>query len=103
MLQLKNKTLSTAIAQYTIETLALNARSYLVRARRDAFINFKSRLFTYVQMKEAGAPNTELNELVESLKSEHHQTVWHEMIRQRGLHPQINDLFNRAPEALTWM
>lgn len=90
-------------ADYTIETLGLNSRSYLVRARRDAFINFKSRLFTYVHKKESGAAQPELNELVDSLKSEHHQTVWQEIIRQRTLHPEIDDLLDRAPEALTWI
>ena len=89
-------------AEYTIEILGLNSRSHLVRARKVAFDNFKARLFEYVHKKEAGETTRELNPLVESLKGEHHQTVWQEMIRQRSLHPEIDDLFNRAPEALTW-
>jgi uncharacterized protein (TIGR02646 family) len=89
-------------AQYTIEILGLNSRNHLVRARQVAFDNFKARLFEYVVKMEAGAPAAELNQLIDSLKSEHHQTVWHEMIRQRILHPEVNDLLNRAPEALTW-
>lgn len=89
-------------ANYTIEILGLNSRSYLVKARKIAFDNFKSRLFEYVHKKESGASPSELKSLIESLKSEHHQTVWHEIIRQRSLHSEINSLFNRASEALTW-
>ncbi len=67
------------------------------------FGNFKARLFEYVHKKETGGNEEELIPLMESLKREHHQTVWHKMIRQRNLHPEIDDLLNRAPEALTWM
>jgi uncharacterized protein (TIGR02646 family) len=90
-------------AEYTIEVLGLNSRGHLVRARVVAFGNFKARLFEYVHKKEAGEPEEELNPLIDSLKGEHHQTVWHEMIRQRTLHPEVDDLLNRAPEALTWI
>jgi hypothetical protein len=74
----------------------------LVRARKVAFGNFKARLYEYVVKKEAGEPFEVLQPLVDSLRSEHHQTVWHEMIRQRILHPEVDELFNRAPEALEW-
>ena len=89
-------------AEYTIEILGLNSRSHLVRARQIAFANFRARLFEYVSRKESGTSDAQLVPLIKSLKSEHHQTVWHEMIRQRSLHPELEDLFNRAPEALTW-
>ncbi|MBJ7429676.1 MAG: aminoglycoside phosphotransferase, partial [Bacteroidia bacterium] len=75
-------------AEYTIEVLGLNSRSHLVRARKVAFDNFKARLFEYVHKKEAGESVDSLQPLIDSLKSEHHQTVWHEMIRQRTLHPK---------------
>ena len=35
--------------------------------------------------------------------SEHHETVWHKMIRQRSRHPEVDDLLNRAEEATTWI
>lgn len=89
-------------AQYTIEILGLNSRSYLVRARKQAFYNFKARLYEYVNRKKGGASNQELKPLIDSLKSEHHQTVWHEMIRQRKLHPEIDDMLGQAHEALGW-
>lgn len=90
-------------AEYTIEVLGLNSRSHLVRARKVAFDNFKARLFEYVHKKEAGERPEVLQPLVDSLRSEHHQTVWHEMIRQRALHPEVDDLLNRAEEALKWI
>lgn len=93
----------TRRAEYTIEILGLNSRNHLVRARKVAFGNYKSRLFEYVIKKESGARLSQLNPLIESIKSEHHQTVWQEMIRQRSLHPELDDLFNRAPEAIAWI
>lgn len=90
-------------AEYTIEVLGLNSRSHLVRARKVAFDNFKARLYEYVHKKEAGETEEDLLPLIDSLRSEHHQTVWHEMIRQRKLHPEVDDLLNRAREALTWI
>lgn len=89
-------------ANYTIEVLGLNSRSHLVRARKIAFDNFRSRLFEYVAKKEAGEKKAVLQGLIESLQEEHHQTVWQEMKRQRSEHPEIDDLLNRAPEALNW-
>jgi uncharacterized protein (TIGR02646 family) len=89
-------------AEYTIEILGLNSRNHLVRARQIAFGNYKARLFEYVLKKEAGATQTQLKPLIESLKGELHPTVWQEMIRQRSLHPELKDLFSRAPEALEW-
>lgn len=89
-------------AEYTIKILGLNSRNNLVRARKIAFNNYKSRLFEYVIKKEAGSSVAILAPLIDSLKSEHHQTVWNEMIRQRVSHPEINDLLNRATEALFW-
>ena len=88
---------------YTIEILGLNTRNHLIRARKLAFDNFKARLFEYVHKKEAGESPQALQPLIDSLRSEHHQTVWHEMIRQRSLHPEVDDLLNRAEEALSWI
>lgn len=90
-------------AEYTIEILGLNSRSYLVKARKIAFDNFRSRLFEYVHKKEAGVAKNKLAPLIDSFKNEHHQTVWHEMIRQRSLHTEIDELLNSAPEALNWI
>lgn len=89
-------------AQYSIEILGLNSRSYLVRSRRIAFSSFRARLSEYVTKKEAGFDKTILDKLIVDFKEDHHQTVWFEMKRQRTIHSEIDDLLNRAPEALTW-
>lgn len=98
----KDDTKEKRRADYTIEILGLNSRSSLVRARKIAFDNFRARLFEYVAKKQGGASQVKLSTMRESLKSEHHQTVWYEMIRQRKLHEEIDELLNAAPEALTW-
>lgn len=87
-------------AEYTIGILGLNTRSFLVRARKVAYSGFKARLYEYVNKKIIGAPQAELNVLIEFIKSEHHQTVWFEMKRQNI--PELQQLFSNAPEALTW-
>lgn len=90
-------------AEFTIKLLGLNTRTHLVRARKNAFVNFKARLFEYVSKKESGTPPASLIDLEVSFRSEQHQTVWREMIRQRTFHREIDDLLNRAPEALHWL
>lgn len=89
-------------AEYTIDVLGLNSRSHLVRARQVAFVNYTSRLSAYIGQKKSGMAPDQLTVLINSLKNEHHQTVWLEMIRQRGLHPHLDEMFHYAPEALTW-
>ncbi len=89
-------------AEYSIEILGLNSRSYLVRARKTAFSSFRARLFEYVTKKESGTTQTNLDELIMDFKEDHHRTVWFEMKRQRSLHPDIDELLTRAPEALSW-
>jgi hypothetical protein len=90
-------------ASYTIEVLGLNSRNYLVKARKNAFFNFRARLREYVSQKKLSVPPQGLAPLIASLRSEHHQIVWHEMIRQRNSHPELQTLFQRAPEALDWI
>lgn len=90
-------------ALYTIKILGLNSRSYLVKARKLAFSNFRSRLSDYLTHRDAHADPAQLNEMITNIKEEHHQTVWREMIRRRLSHPALTSLFNRAPEALTWI
>jgi uncharacterized protein (TIGR02646 family) len=89
-------------ANYTITILGLNSRNYLIRARKNAFASYKARLFEYVTKKENQAPQAELTPLIDAQKSDHHQTVWAEMKRQKDLHLELQDLFKRAPEALNW-
>ncbi|MEI6949929.1 hypothetical protein V9K67_22270 [Paraflavisolibacter sp. H34] len=89
-------------AEYTIDVLGLNSRSYLVKARKYAYLSYRARLREYVHKKDAGVSQVELDALIEAQKSDHHRTVWCEMKRQRSLIAEIDRLFNEAPEALTW-
>lgn len=89
-------------AKYTIEVLGLNSRTYLVKARKTAYNNYRARLREYVQQRDAGANQQSLDELIENLKEEHHQTVWQEMKRQRNHIAELTTLFNQAQEALQW-
>jgi hypothetical protein len=89
-------------ASYTITLLRLNQRDYLPVARREAFHSYRARLMQYVVELESGADPVTLALLVTALKRMQHPTVWQEMRRQRSLIPNLNSLFTRAPEALTW-
>lgn len=90
-------------SQYTIDILGLNSISYLVKARKNAFGNYKGRLRDYITERDKGANQVQLDEMINQIKEEHHQTVWQEMIRQRRLHPALNALFTEAPEAIAWV
>ena len=89
-------------AEYTIEVLRLNARDYLVDARRTAFGTYRARLVEYVGEKQAGASQTDLQRRRDELLKVGHQTVWREMQRQQALYPPLEHLFAAAPEALAW-
>ena len=113
-------------ADYTIETLALNAREQLVKARQTAARDYLSNLNKYVQVKKAATidelveiihepecvdetqdftieQNLLLNALSRAIQQASHPTVWKELVKQRDtLQPQTKRLFNQAPEALFW-
>ena len=103
-------TLEHLRADYTFNTvLRLNLqREYLVEARENAYLNYKSRLGFYRSKKENHAPLSQLDKMIEQLKKEAHPSVWKEMQRshQEGLlasiDPELDDLFQTCPEALTW-
>lgn len=110
----------------TLEILELNNRPNLVKYRREAFGNYKRLLREYVDVKGAtnhkelenavnGDPQViptapfadEQHRLLDSIRNSiltgEHFTVWREMIRQRtSLPTRIQQLFQQAPEALTW-
>lgn len=89
-------------AEYTIEVLKLNSRSYLTTARKSAYENYRARLVEYIAKRDAGFPQTKLNRLKEGFRQESHPTVWAEMKRQRSTITELNNLFTQAPEALNW-
>lgn len=90
-------------SQYTIDILGLNSRSYLVKARRNAFGNFKARIKEYITERDKGTTDEQLNEMIKQIKGEHHQTVLHEMIRQKNSSNILKNLFDQAPEAEEWI
>jgi hypothetical protein len=85
-------------AKFTIETLRLNDRDLLAEARKEAFLSYRARLIEYVQKRHV----EDTTPLVNALKRMQHPTVWFEMKRQRRFITELNDLFDQAPEALTW-
>ena len=89
-------------ADYTIEILRLNERDYLIDARFSAFSSFHSRLYEYVDRKNNGASQDELDLKQEGIRRSPHPTVWAEMKRQRNAYPQLSELFDAAPEALAF-
>lgn len=91
-------------AAYTIQVLRLNARDDLVKARELAYTNYKARLTEYVFKRDNGAPQDQLDTMIDQIKKEAHPSVWQEMKQERMRQqiPELNTLFTQAPEALTW-
>ncbi len=92
---------NTARARFTIDVLGLN-REVIRVARANAFGGFRARLSEYADRKEAGAGRPDLDRLKNDLLGTPHLTVFAEMRRQRAFIPEIDHLFDRVPEALTW-
>lgn len=89
-------------AKYTIETLGLNTREKLLKARADAYRDYCALLCEYIKRRDDGALPAQLTDLINFLKGRQHPTVWAEMKRQHSLIKELNDLFIQAPEALNW-
>ena len=90
-------------ADYTFNTvLRLNTREHVRIARRNAYGNYKARLFHYVKSKIDGSDTDDLQEKIEGIKSETHSTVWKEMQRYhregilREVDEDLDDLFLAA-------
>lgn len=89
-----------ARAKYTIETLELNSRDYLVNARKHAFHSYKDSLETYINKKLNGEASDQLLIRKNEINGRHHPTVWSEMKRQSSFHPELKKLFDAAPELI---
>lgn len=89
-------------AIYTIETLRLNLRDALVKAREEAFVSYRARLREYVSERDAGISKRRLNRLVRAIRSMQHPFVWAEMKRSGPRRADLRPLFEAAPESLTW-
>jgi len=93
-----------ARAVYTIDTLRLNVRDDLRRARRAAYKDNLVHLRHYRDERDRNVPTSRLIELREDIQRRQHPTVWKEMQRQRGNKklPELRMLFADVPEAVTW-
>ena len=88
-------------AKYTLEIVNLN-RDTLLKARREAYGNYRARLIEYAEHKEHGTDQATLEALRSDLLDMAHPTVWAEMKRQRTMISNLMPLFERVPEALDW-
>ncbi|MCL4248759.1 MAG: hypothetical protein KJ065_11500 [Anaerolineae bacterium] len=87
--------------QYTIDVLKLNRES-LPEARQEAYDSYRDRLEAYIRRRDLGDSAAKLQKRIDSLKKAAHPTVWHEMKRLHAQVPELNALFQEAPEALGW-
>jgi len=88
-------------ASYTRDLVDLN-RDTLLKARREAYGNYRGRLIEYADNKESGAAQTVLDALRTDLLDMAHPTIWQEMKRQHVEVPLLVAIFARVPEALDW-
>ena len=95
-------TVEHARAHWTIEILKLNERDQLIAARREAFDSYFARVIAYDDARKKGASEDDLQLKTDSLRQMGHPTVWAEMKRQRDRVTELQDLFQRVPEALNW-
>lgn len=87
-------------AKYTIDTLRLNARDFLIEARKEAFNTYIDSLKVYVHEKQNGTSREKLIKRQLEIESRQHPTVWIEMKRQRERYTELKLLFLAAPELL---
>lgn len=93
---------ATDRAAWTIEHLKLNERPELIDARAGAYRCFVDHAKAHLYDLLVGAPAADLTRRRDALRRDDHPMVWHEMKRQRAHHPDLADLFTRAPELLDW-
>ena len=85
-----------------LETLKLNKRAFLRKARKQAYGDYKARLTEYIFHRNSGSPQGQIDIMIEGIQKHSHPTVWKEMIRQRNHIAELQTLFNQAPEAINW-
>ncbi|MCB9232568.1 MAG: hypothetical protein H6581_12935 [Bacteroidia bacterium] len=88
-------------AEYTWKVLDLN-RDVIAKARKGAFRDYKNALELYVKKKEDHDSEAELLGIKKGILEQRNPAVWLQMQLQHKFHPELKDLFERAPEALTW-
>jgi uncharacterized protein (TIGR02646 family) len=91
-----------ARADYTIRTLRLNARDDLLRARRQAYLDYVAHVHQYRYERSRDAKEPRLAELRDVVRKRQHPTVWREIQRQHHKLAELRSLFSEVPEALSW-
>lgn len=89
-------------AKHTIDVLKLNAREYLIDARKSAYESYRARLTEYCGLKDKSPRSPRLRQLKKGLLNMGQPTVWAEMKRLQPLLRDLRPLFTAAPEALSW-
>ncbi len=88
-------------AEYTIETMRLNKRELLRKARRSTYSVLEALLTLYLHRKREDRQG-ELPRIEHEIRVMHHPAVWFEMRRQHASIAALRPLFEQIPEALTW-
>lgn len=114
-------------AKYTYETLGLNSRDGLVRDRKNAVENYRGKLEKYVNASMANSfielsqiiknkfdltLNTYIDFTTEKERLKNHfkndilndpfPSAWVQLKQQRQFYKEVDALFAKCPEALTW-
>jgi 5-methylcytosine-specific restriction endonuclease McrA len=93
---------------YDVLRMDNEEREPLRQARANAYENYSARLFQYVEKKNNNASQARLDRMIAGIKKENHPTVWKEMQRYYNegylvnVDNELKELFDQAPEALTW-
>jgi uncharacterized protein (TIGR02646 family) len=116
----KERTRHWERASFTIDVLKLNEKEHLLSGAKNVFHARLDILSKYIALKREGASESELNEKRDVLLSQSYPTVWEEtkrlyrkmdkmdqtrrekILKRNATFRQIRDLFESAPEALTW-
>jgi len=89
-------------AKYTIDTLGLNKRTYLRKAREQAFMDYLALLKQYRSDRDQRVSLVKLRSIEKHIRGRGHPTVWSEMKRQHDVVSSLKKLFRDVPEALGW-
>lgn len=87
-------------AKYTIKVLGLNSRSYLPKARGNAYANYRARLVEYLVERDRNPESPRLKEMTQNILTEQHPTVWAEMKRQWRRLPDVSGLFEQVQQEI---
>ncbi|MGR1184931.1 hypothetical protein ACUVJH_15595 [Aeromonas veronii] len=85
---------------YTIKTLGLNSRDFLVESRKVAYSSYIDAVNCYKADKASGMTDAQLRLKKSKILKMPHQTVWEEIKAQCITYRPLNGLFTTVPELL---